>query len=359
MAWTPFRSGQASRLAEPSGTARRGNSFPASRNGGPASGNASSRSPPVRRHGTQAMPPRIRTARRRGYPSCPDSWRHSLAIRRRRHLRATSCRMNRPTKPTPMTVPASQWRYSTSRSIIPLSPPCPQREPEFLRQYIRHAYQPRPDALLQLRPCQTSQQQRGRARRQRGWNQEFGTFARQNPRRVHALVGQNGQQLRGRNHHAPLGVGVGDGTLTDAEIRGKIRLRLHAADLADAGVGRVELMPLHRVLLPRFPPVLVFSYVLQFVFPDDDFEAGSKFHAIPIAFVADDRHSRVTAIGSHEAGAVSDNVPHAAALPMRSFMRPPCGKRALSSDNNAASSPFVAQRRTMPLPRLTSLALPV
>ena len=125
MAWTPFRSGQASRLAEPSGTARRGNSFPASRNGGPASGNASSRSPPVRRHGTQAMPPRIRTARRRGYPSCPDSWRHSLAIRRRRHLRATSCRMNRPTKPTPMTVPASQWRYSTSRSIIPLSPRLP------------------------------------------------------------------------------------------------------------------------------------------------------------------------------------------------------------------------------------------
>ena len=50
-AWTPFRSGRASRLAEPSGTARRGNSFPASRNGGPASGNASSRSPPVRRHG--------------------------------------------------------------------------------------------------------------------------------------------------------------------------------------------------------------------------------------------------------------------------------------------------------------------
>ena len=117
-AWTPFRSGRASRLAEPSGTARRGNSFPASRNGGPASGNASSRSPPVRRHGTQAMPPRIRTARRRGYPSCPDSWRHSLAIRRRRRLRLTSCRMNRPTKPTPMRATASPWRCSTIRSIM-------------------------------------------------------------------------------------------------------------------------------------------------------------------------------------------------------------------------------------------------
>ena len=41
-----------------------------------------------------------------------------------------------------------------------------------------------------------------------------------------------------------------DGTLADAQIRGKLRLRLHAADLADAGVGRVELMPLHRGLLP-------------------------------------------------------------------------------------------------------------
>lgn len=80
---------------------------------------------------------------------------------------------------------------------------------------------------------------------------------------------------------------------------------------------------------------------------------------IPVAFVADDRHPRVTAIGSHEAGAVSDDVPHAAALPMRSFIRPPCGKRALSSDSSAASSPFVAQRRTIPLPRLTSRALPV
>ena len=73
---------------------------------------------------------------------------------------------------------------------------------------------------------------------------------------------------------------------------------------------------------------------------------------IPVAFVADDRHPRVTSIGSHEVGAVSDNVPRRN-LPMRSFMRPPMHGKRGPGRQQRRSSPTSSRSRTIPLPRLT------
>ena len=61
-AWTPFRSGRASRLAEPSGTARRGNSFPASRNGGQ---HPATHPPAVHQFGGMGLKPCLRGFGRR------------------------------------------------------------------------------------------------------------------------------------------------------------------------------------------------------------------------------------------------------------------------------------------------------
>ena len=85
--------------------------------------------------------------------------------------------------------------------------------------------------------------------------------------------------------------------------------------------------------------------------PPGNQDTGEAFHSGIFPPLAQLRMDHVEVLLLH--------IAHAAALPMRSFMRPPCGKSALSSDSSAASSPFVAQRRTIPLPRLTSLALPV